>query len=554
MIKLIRGRLRWQEEDVVAMTKIIGPMAASRGQIAVIDSVLKAADSKGVQISGLLRKRLEKAFDERTETNAIRRLKDIEPHEYYPPAVTARMFGHQRVALQFMSPRRNAYLLADQPGVGKTPVAIAWAEQRMIHEHSIRLFDQRYSTPSNNPRALIIAPNSAKRQWAREIERWSSMDWPITIVDGTIKQQIEQVQRDGWIVAHWEALVNARAGILERAFDVSVLDEAHAIRNRDTKRAENAFLLQAPHRLALTGHPWVNSPDEFWSILHYLYPNQYTAYWTFFSMHVEATPKLFGDFEIEGARKPKLLRWELEPFALRRLKRKVWRSLPAILREPRYIDLPPKYRKEYKEIQKQFFAKLKSVSGERILAIPSVLARITRMRQYLVDPALLGGSLPSLKYPIVLEILEELDRPTVIFTSFKQAAKKLAAFLRENGRTVGLVHGDISTTDRDKVQRRFLAGKIDAAIIVTQAGGESLNYGKYGYVIFLDLPWSYSAMEQAEGRVDRPEEGTGRMVPTTAYRITVRDTFEAKEEAKIEKKRFMFDEVWSPDQLMDYFA
>src|SRR5690606_27845386 len=223
---------------------------------------------------------------------------------------------------------------------------------------------------------------------------------------------------------------------------------------------------------------------------------------------------------------------------------------------PRYVELTPKARAEYNRLRKEFFVELESVDPDEsnVLAIPSILARVTRLRQYLIDPGLLGSKVKSPKYPEVLALINELDGPPVIFTMSREAAEALGSFLQDAGLRTGAIHGKVSERDRDHAQRRFLKGELDALIVSTQAGGTALNLGKYGYVIFLDLPWTAMELEQAESRVDRPEEGTGRLVPTTSFRIIVSDSYEEKQEKILETKKSMFDEVFSAGQLKALFS
>lgn len=560
-----QGRwLVWGPEDVVIMTGILGPDETAKGRTTPLDSVLRAASEKGVQLDAPLKRQLREAKRLRSRMLQLRKQEDVDPGAY---PQRERLFPHQRVALAYLDAAGlPAQLLADQPGVGKTAPAVIWAENRAFcskspacgpfkgsvmvrHPRPIKKGLKRQFGPKKGhlgvPRILVIAPNSAKHQWRRAIREWRSRPLPIHVLDGTVAEQTRIAQRNGWVVGHWEAMVHAREGILARPWDAVILDEAHWMRNRKAQRSLTAFDLQAPYRLALTGHPFLNSPDELWSILHFLYPERYSSYWRFFSMHVLAVPKRFGGFEVKGTRDRKLLRWELSPFTLRRTKKRVFRSLPPVAWETRHVELSVKGRKEYEKLKKQFFAELETHSGSRVLAIPSVLARATRMRQYLVDPGLLGAKERSLKYPEVDAILGDLDGPPVVFTMFRQAAEALGRYLEERGHRVGLITGKVKASERNRVQRRFHQGKLSALIVVTQAGGEALNLGRYGYVVFLDLPWTAATLEQAVGRVDRPVEGTGETVPTTAIRVIVRDSYEETIAELIKQKGRMFEEVFS---------
>src|ERR1019366_9798378 len=103
-------------------------------------------------------------------------------------------------------------------------------------------------------------------------------------------------------------------------------------------------------------------------------------------------------------------------------------------------------------------------------------------------------------------------------------------------------------------KRPFLTGKLSALIVQLGLGSESINLGKYVCFCFLDLPWNGRDLEQAEGRVDRPEEGTGRSVPCTSYFIVVEDSYEVRLQKKIEAKHAMFQSVFSPKDLEALFA
>lgn len=543
------GWIRWHETDVPILANIIGPTEASKEKTRYSPTLVKEAKRRGLLVSPVLDRRLEKEVELRRQLRAILKEGDVLPDALatigYSPDVTSRFFAHQRVALDYMD-RLDAYLLRDQPGVGKTPVAILWCEKRARN------------------RVLVITPNSAKYQWGEEIERWSQGTlWSgippkISIIDGTISQQNDiAANSDGWVIGHWESLVHARDGIMENDWDIVVLDEGHMIRNRHIQRSDAAHLLgkTTPYRLILTAHPYVKSPDELYSLLAFLYPDRYTSYWRFFGMHVLAKPKFFGGFDILGTRSPKLLRWELQPFTLGRKKKDVFKTIP-VTRIARQIDLPRKYQRDLDSLRKEFFATL--TGREKRLPILNVLSRTTRLRQFLVDPGLIGSTLPSLKYPIISELLEELDGPPVIFTSFRQAGERLVKHLAKQKKRVGMIAGRVdnrkqSPKDRRNVQRRFHSGDYHAVVIVTEAGGTALNFGKYGYVVYLDLPWTAKDLEQTEGRVDRPDAETGEVRHTTSYRIITRGTYEERIERKIEKTHLTFSEVFDPKELRSLF-
>lgn len=537
MLKAIGDKIRWGEVDMIGMAEVVGPENAAKRQMPLVASVLRAAKRKHLQLDSTLVKRLDEAV---TLRRALKKLKKLDDAPEIRPG-ERKAFKHQRADLHYIrSTKFSSYLIAHQPGVGKTLDAILWAK-----------------TIAKAKRILIVCPNSAKRQWRREIKRWLGKQERVTIVEGSIDEQIKLAQREsGWVVAHWEALVHAREGFTSAKWDAIVLDEAHHIANRKTQRSDTVFDLEGYHRLALTGHPFTNAPDELFSILKFLYPSIYTSFWRFFGMHAKIQPKPFGGFEVLGARNPKLLRWEIAPFTLRRTKKQVFKNLPPITRVPIELELTERGRREYKKLQREMFVELDGLEKDvKILPIINDLSRVTRLRQYLIDPHLIGARESSVKFPEMHSLINDLDGPPVIFSMYREALVNLHAYLGKHKiRNVGMITGGMKARDRERVQLDFLKGKFAALLVVTQAGGTALNLGKYGYVAHLDLPWNPRDLEQSEGRVDRPEEGTGKLVPTTSYPCIIVDSYEERMMAKLEKKHRMFGEVFTVGQLRRLFA
>lgn len=518
------------------MTKILGADNAVKLSAPYNPSILKLAERRGVELSNRADRSLRWELQQRDLLNPLKKLKDFAPQS----PLEKDYFKHQRADLAYIRETQyKAYLLAHDPGVGKTLLAIRWAA----------LLGAR--------RILTITPNSAKEQWRDAWVNWwlqpdmvEQMPEP-TIVEGSTADQVVAATKNGIVIGHWESLVHARIGYLQKPWDLVIADEAHNAQNRHAQRTETLHALDAKYRMALTAHPYTKSPDDFFSILKFLYPDRYSSFWRFWEMHVDYDPQPFGGYQVNGARRPKLLRWEIAPFTLRRTKKSLGWTPPAIIK--RTVELTRKARKEYDRMRKQFFIELEG--RENQLCIPSDLARVTRMRQYLIDPGILGGSEPSAKYPVVLEIINELNGPPVIFTEFKQAAYRLHKYLvKHRGGAFGHINGDIKGKDRELARRLFVQGKLDALIVVTKAGGEALNLGGHGYTIVLDLPWHPRGWQQLLGRIDRPTEGSGKLVPVTAYPILIRDSYETKKmKLQIEERHKDFSRVFVSD-IKELFA
>jgi SNF2 family DNA or RNA helicase len=281
--------------------------------------------------------------------------------------------------------------------------------------------------------------------------------------------------------------------------------------------------------MAMDGHPYANGVDELYSVLQFLYPDIYTGFWRLAHLQIEIEEGPWGGLDMRSPKNPKLLRWELEPFRIRHLFKDVFPNLKPVAHDIRRVDLSPKGWKEYDQLKTQFFASLEGNDGERnVLAIPSVLAKCTRLRQYLIDPGLLDAKEPSAKYPVIQDLVKELrGTPPVIFSMFRTAAIRLKRKLVKAKLRVGMILGGMQHKI-NTIKRRFLRGRYDALIVLVSVGGQSLNLGKFGKVIYLDHPWTHRDVDQTIARVRRPEEGTGKLVPVTVYHVVVRNSYEVR--------------------------
>ncbi len=69
-------------------------------------------------------------------------------------------------------------------------------------------------------------------------------------------------------------------------FGYAILDEAQHIKNRGTRNAKSVKMIQAAHRLILTGTPIENSLDELWSLFDFLMPGLLSTYDRFVEKYI----------------------------------------------------------------------------------------------------------------------------------------------------------------------------------------------------------------------------------------------------------------------------
>jgi hypothetical protein len=166
------------------------------------------------------------------------------------------LMPHQGQLVAAAAAGHRTFLLADEPGLGKTAEALLAAEA------------------ANAYPLLVVVPNVVKTNWAREAARW------------TPHRQATVVQSDGESVDGFADIVVLNYEVLDRhvgwlgdfGFRGMVVDEAHFIKNKTSQRSQHVLALSdrirsrtpRPLLMALTGTPLINDIDDFLAIWQFL--------------------------------------------------------------------------------------------------------------------------------------------------------------------------------------------------------------------------------------------------------------------------------------------
>ena len=179
------------------------------------------------------------------------------------PSPTARftpmgqqLMPHQGQLVAAAAAGHRTFLLADEPGLGKTAQALLAAEAAGTYP------------------LLVVVPNVVKTNWAREAARWTPHR-TVTVVQG------DGESVDGFadiVVLNYE-LLDRHAGWLGNfGFRGMVVDEAHFIKNKSSQRSQHVLAISArirtrttrPLLMALTGTPLINDIEDFLAIWQFL--------------------------------------------------------------------------------------------------------------------------------------------------------------------------------------------------------------------------------------------------------------------------------------------
>ncbi len=166
------------------------------------------------------------------------------------------LMPHQGKVVAAAAAGHRTFLLADEPGLGKTAEALLAAEA------------------ANAYPLLVVVPSVVKTNWAREAARWTPHR-PATVVQG------DGEAVDGFadiVVLNYEVLDRHMGWLGDFDFRGMVVDEAHFIKNKTSQRSQRVLALSdrirsraaRPLLMALTGTPLINDIDDFRAIWQFL--------------------------------------------------------------------------------------------------------------------------------------------------------------------------------------------------------------------------------------------------------------------------------------------
>ena len=415
-----------------------------------------------------------------------------------PPALVPVLREYQRQGVQWLRHKWQTLggaLLADDMGLGKTLQTLAVLE-----------------TP-----ALVVVPASLLQNWRDEARKFRP-DLKVCLYHGPDRT----LDADGTLVITTYSILRAEAArFTEVSWRCAVLDEAHLVRNPETRAALVAGSIGADFKLALTGTPIQNRRRDLLSLFRFLSP---------------------GLFEDEAGLAPGIV----SNFILRRTKEEVLPELPPKTRIERRIGLEPEERTLYESV---FHAAKKEILGRLEQGEPlsplSVLEMLLRSRQVCSHPALAGlGTGSSSKMNALLELIDELTeagQSVLVYSQWTGFLDLLEqALCSTAGDRAKIMRLDGSTRDRGAVVEEFRKSR-DATVFLLSlhAGGVGLNLTKAAHVIFCEPWWNPFVELQAEDRAYR----MGQEKPVTIHRFLMENTIEIAIRDLQEKKRTLGDEV-----------
>jgi len=305
--------------------------------------------------------------------------------------------------------------------------------------------------------------------------------------------------------------------LAKKKWNVACLDEAHTIKNRDTKMARAAHSLSATTRIALTGTPLQNHLGELWSLFNFINPGLLGNYESFRS-------KFVMPIENGNKERQQQLRRMVLPFMLRRTKNEVVEELPDKTETIRTVELSSEEMHTYELIRRE--AKKRLEEDHKVST--NVLSEITKLRQAACAATLVNDKLQfrSSKIEQLLQLVDNIGEGNriLLFSQFTSFLKMICAEFDKEGVDYLYLDGATPMRQREQLVRRFQDGESRIFVISLKAGGLGLNLTGANYVIHMDPWWNPAIEQQATDRSYR----IGQNQKVTVYHIIAAHTIEEK--------------------------
>jgi SNF2 family DNA or RNA helicase len=429
----------------------------------------------------------------------------------------------QRAGVRYALDRRRTFI-ADEQGLGKTVQALATLEA-----------DGAFP-------AVVVCPASMKLTWERESRHWLP-DRSVALLDGrTEAGWPDEAARAEILVLNYDILDAHAERLAEHGPRALVLDESHYVKNPSARRTKAALGLarRLPAdalRLALTGTPVLNRPDELVSQLRVL--------------------GRLGEFG-SGARLTRRFRdagsddrlhWNLRARCyVRRTKQQVLPQLPAKRHDTVPVLLSNEH--EYRLAERDVIAWLQSLPLDLRTLDAKVaaalraeqLVRLNNLRQLAAR-----GKLPT-ALAWVADFLAS-GEPLVVFAEHVATQR---AVLDRFPDAVHILGADSATRRQGAVDAFQREDGPQLIVCSLKAASQGITLTRASNVAFLELDWTPARHDQAEDRLHR----IGQESAVTAWYLLAPDTIDETMAELLERKRGLIDavtdgEVRDSERLVD---
>lgn len=466
--------------------------------------------------------------------------------------------------LMFCWTNRQSCIIADEMGLGKTVQSVCFLDRLHSYFHIPGPF-------------LVVAPLSTLPHWKREFEAWTNLR--VLVYHGKLKEReimfdyeffyrdteegliIPDTYKFDVLLTTYEMALSGIGHIGNIPWKVGIFDEAHRLKNKNSRASEVLQNFYLEHKVLLTGTPLQNSVEELWSLLNFLQPTRF--------YDIAVFMKEYGS--LKRAEDVMKLQELLKPIMLRRLKEDVEKSIPVKEETIIEVELTLTQKRYYRAILERNFNHL--LRGLKSANVPNLLNIMMELRKCCIHPFLIRGAEEqilldsglSVKQDIsnnpnaqsdllaaqidlminssgklvlldkLLKKLKEGGHKVLIFSQMTKCLDILSDLLNFRGYLFERIDGSIRGDQRQAAIDRFCGRsggsgessdpRIEAPFIFllcTRAGGVGINLTAADTVIIFDSDWNPQNDLQAQARCHR----IGQQKHVKVYRLITRGTYE----------------------------
>ncbi|MFS2241084.1 DEAD/DEAH box helicase [Microbacterium sp. OR16] len=453
---------------------------------------------------------------------------------------------HQSRFVEAVRSGHRSFLLADEPGLGKTAQSVLAA------------------SVANAYPLLVVVPNVVKMNWAREVERW------------TPQRRAAVIQGDGADIDAFADVFIVNYEILDRhlswlgsiGLKGMVVDEAHFIKNLSSQRSQNVLALASrirdrernPLMLALTGTPLINDVEDFDAIWRFLGWTNGEKPERELMEKLDATGLTPADKSFYAEAREAVISMGI----VRRKKKDVAADLPDKL----IADLPVQLDDEFgrgiraaeRELGERMAAKYRRIVEARTAAHGSSAGGSSSVSQSIDDDIVrlvahneleeskaagAGGDnvftmvrkIGQAKALLAADYAAQLQRSVekvVFFAKHVDVMDQAEAHFAAAGIKSVSIRGDQTTPARQQAIDAFNTDpEVGVAVCSLTAAGVGVNLQVASNVVLAELSWTAAEQTQAIDRVHR----IGQDEPVTAWRIIAAHTLDTKIAELIDQKQ-----------------
>jgi SNF2 family DNA or RNA helicase len=447
------------------------------------------------------------------------------------------LMPHQARVVTAAARGHRTFLLADEPGLGKTAQALLAAQA------------------ANAYPLLCVVPSVVKPSWAREAAQWTPSR-SVTVVHGSGETI------DGFadiVVVNYDVLDRHVGWIATHGFRGMVIDEAHFIKNKKSQRSQHVLevadrirqRVPRPLLMALTGTPLINDIDDF------------RAIWEFLGWIEEKKPRpqLMAALEETGLTpadrgfRPAARQVVIDLGIVRRRKADVAADIPARRIADLPVELDPAATRSIREAERDLALRLVQRYDAALAARPEPLGdtaegidrdlvrRVVGWELKEATESSAGENVFAMvrrigqaKATLAADYAAQLARnagKVVFFAKHIDVMDAASELFESRGIRHVSVRGDQTRTVRQRNIDAFVNdAEVEVAICSLTAAGTGLNLQVASNVVLAELSWTNAEQTQAIDRVHR----IGQTEPVTAWRIIAAQTIDAKIAELIDSK------------------